>query len=78
MSVPLTKTPVRDALLIDARELAGMLGVCRNSVLKMDTTGRLGPRAIRLGRRVLWRRTEVEAWVAAECPPRRVWLEERP
>jgi predicted DNA-binding transcriptional regulator AlpA len=60
-------------LLIDARGLAALLGLSRNTVWKLSATGRLGPRPIHLGRCVRWRVAEVKAWVDAACPPRGQW-----
>ncbi len=59
-------------LLCDIAEVAFLLGISKATAWKLDSTGRL-PRAIRLGRRTLWRRAELEAWVAADAPLRERW-----
>jgi predicted DNA-binding transcriptional regulator AlpA len=59
-------------LLIDADELAAALGVSPVHVWRLKAAGRL-PEPVRLGRRTLWPRGEIEAWVAARCPDRRAW-----
>ena len=64
-------------LLLTAGDLAEILNVSKNHVLKMHTVGRLGPRPVRLGRAVRWSRNEVEKWVTAGCPPRNKWQVER-
>ena len=61
-------------ILCSAAEAAALLGVSRATYLRMDQTGRLGPRSVRLGRLVRWHRAEIEAWAAAGCPPRVQWL----
>lgn len=61
------------SLLVDAKTLASLLGIGRTLVFELHSSGRLGPRPIHLGRRVLWARKEVEAWVAAGSPPRAKW-----
>jgi predicted DNA-binding transcriptional regulator AlpA len=66
-----------DALLVDVVELARMLSVGRTSIFRMQHAGLLGPRPVRLCRRVLWRKAEVERWVEAGCPPRTRWPENK-
>jgi len=60
-------------LLISADESARMLGIGRTLFYSMHSSGRLGPLPIKLGRRVLWNRNELEAWVRAKCPARKNW-----
>jgi excisionase family DNA binding protein len=62
-------------LLLDATEVAALLGVSRRHVQAMDCSGRLGPMPIHLGRAVRWRRDEIVEWVAAGCPPRHKWMQ---
>lgn len=69
-AVPLiyTRLGLADALQISTRTLDRML-----------CTGRL-PRPVRFGRKLGWRREEVERWLAAGCPSQKEWimLEKRP
>jgi len=58
----------------DLTELAADLRCSPRHVEAMDRDGRLGPRAIRLGRRRVWIRTEIQAWLAAGAPDRVTWL----
>jgi excisionase family DNA binding protein len=60
-------------LLMSAKEAAKKLGVGRSHFYALHSSGRLGPLPIRLGKRSLWRRDELEAWVANDCPVRQVW-----
>ncbi|MEN6576948.1 MAG: helix-turn-helix domain-containing protein [Phycisphaerales bacterium] len=62
-------------LLIDADGVAAMLGVSRRTVYSMQSTGELGPMALTVGGRRLWRTEELSRWVAAGCPRREVWLD---
>ena len=64
-----------DALLLDAKQSAGLVGVSRAHLYAMHSSGRLGPLPIHLGRRTLWRREEIESWIRKSCPSRDVWLE---
>ena len=58
----------------DLEELADDLRCSRRHVEQMDRNGRLGPRAIKLGRRRVWVREEVREWLAAGAPDRVKWL----
>ena len=80
---PGTTAPCRCAqadagpLLLDIRALARLLGLGKTTLERHDQSGALGPRALRIGRRRLWRKDEVLAWIEAGCPGRRVWAERR-
>lgn len=52
-------------LLVDAEELARLLAVSVATLHRMKSAGKIGPRPLRLGARVLWRRATVEAWLVA-------------
>ncbi|WP_084101583.1 AlpA family transcriptional regulator [Demequina sp. NBRC 110051] len=54
--------PVPDLLTVD--ELATLLRKSRSSIYDMRAQGR-GPRALREGKRVLYRRSDVEQWLEA-------------
>lgn len=59
-------------LMVDTKKAAAMLGISPRMFSSMNSTGRV-PRPVRLGRRVLWRVSELKAWVDAGCPPRERW-----
>lgn len=61
-----------EAALLDARAAAAMCGISRSLWLALHNSGRI-PLPVRLGRRVLWRREELSAWIKAGCPSRQVW-----
>jgi predicted DNA-binding transcriptional regulator AlpA len=63
------------ALLLCAKKLGRVLGVSERHVWGMHASGQLGPLPVSLGRRKLWRRIEIEQWVAGGCEPRSRWLE---
>jgi len=62
-------------LLIGLSGLASMLGVSKAHIKRLRASGRL-PRPIRLGRRTLWRVTEIELWCQAGCPDLARWERE--
>jgi predicted DNA-binding transcriptional regulator AlpA len=60
-------------LLLDAAAAAKMIGVSRAHLYGLHSSRRLGPMPVRLGKRTLWRRDELETWVARDCPSRQQW-----
>jgi predicted DNA-binding transcriptional regulator AlpA len=61
-------------LLWTLKELAVMLGRPKRSLERDLAAGRIGPRPIRnLGRAIRFSAREIEAWIAAGCPPARAW-----
>jgi len=65
--------PFMSPALVDAEEAAAVCGVSRSHFLAMDKSGRLGPRAIKLGRSSRWSADELRDWARAGCPPRIEW-----
>ena len=60
-------------LLVSVSETCKLLGISRASYFVMKAAGRLGPEEIRLNKKILIRRDELEAWTNAGCPPRSKW-----
>lgn len=60
-------------LLVDARTAARICSVSLTTWRKLNSIGKT-PEGIKLGRRVLWNRLELERWVNARCPSREEWL----
>ena len=60
-------------LLVSAKEAARLCGVGRSLWYSMHSSGELGPLPIKLGKRTLWRRQELEEWVRVGCPERTRW-----
>jgi len=59
-------------LLIPDTGAAALCGVSRASWHRWRAAGKL-PLPVRLGRKLLWRRREVELWIEAGCPAANVW-----
>jgi predicted DNA-binding transcriptional regulator AlpA len=57
-------------LLLDIHTLAALLTRSVASLERDQAAGRL-PAPVRIGRSKKWRRSDIEAWVAAGCPARR-------
>ena len=69
-----THAPAADeAVLGDIAWLARTLNVSPRHVQALDSSGRLGPHGIHLGRSVRYRKTEVMRWITAGCPSRTAW-----
>jgi predicted DNA-binding transcriptional regulator AlpA len=58
---------------LDAKRAAALLGIGTTLFDAMRKDGRLGPVPYRLGRRVIWIRSDLLAWRAAGCPRRERW-----
>lgn len=59
-------------LAVGAADAGRMLGISRSSWLAMVSGGR-APGGIRLGRRVVWRVSELSDWLKAGAPGRDDW-----
>ena len=59
-------------LLVDAREAARLCGVSRSTFWALHSAGKV-PLPVHLGRRTLWRVSELAAWTEAGAPPRDRW-----
>lgn len=61
------------SLLLSASDAATLLGIGSSHLWGLHSSGRLGPLPIKLGRRTLWRRRDLEKWTDAGCPSRKQW-----
>lgn len=62
-----------NTLLLGVDDAACLLGIGRSHFYSMHSSGRLGPMPLKLGKRSLWDRKELELWVQAKCPSRQDW-----
>jgi len=71
-------TPERiEPLLLDIQQLCACLRIARPTYYKISANGALGPLPIKLCRKVLYSKTEIELWVQAGCPHRKQWQTQR-
>jgi predicted DNA-binding transcriptional regulator AlpA len=67
-----------EPLTLDASAAAKLVGISRSTFLRLDSTGGIGPRSIRLSRRRVWIRSELVAWIETGRGCSRVqWLATR-
>ena len=59
-------------LVVDSRRLTKLLSCGLRTVRTWDAAGKL-PAPIRLGGRVVWRVSEIRAWLKAGAPDRETW-----
>lgn len=59
-------------LLLTAADAASLCCKSLRTWRSWDAAGRI-PRAVRIGRSVLWRAEELRAWTVAGCPCRKDW-----
>jgi len=62
------------ALLLSAKDAAKLIGISRSLFYTLNAEGKI-PHPTKLGRRVLWKKSELIAWVEADCPNRLAWEE---
>ena len=56
------------SVLIDAAELGRMLLVSKPTIWRMREDGKLPPAIALTSQCIRWRRSDIEAWLAAGCP----------
>ena len=61
-----------NSALIDVAAVSEILGVCRRTVWRLSSSAQM-PASLKIGRLVRWRKSEIEEWVSAGCPARRIW-----
>lgn len=61
-----------DPMLLNASSAAAALGISRSYFFQLAAALKV-PAPMKLGRRSLWRRDELEEWVRAGCPSRAKW-----
>lgn len=59
-------------MVLSAMRLSQRLGVSLRHIRRMDSAGKL-PRPVRLGKVVLWKVDEINAWLNAGAPDRKTW-----
>jgi len=59
--------------LLNATQLAGLLGISRVHIWRLNRAGKL-PQTVHLGRRAMWRADEVRQWIDAGLPSRERWV----
>jgi excisionase family DNA binding protein len=65
--------PTPDALLLSVADVCRRLSIGRTTLHAMTRTGRFPLAPIHLGRAVRFKASELEAWVAADCPGESKW-----
>ena len=67
--MPTTPVPPDRAasVLLDVRAVAALLDCSRRHIYRLADAGRM-PAPVRIGALVRWRRSDLDAWLAAGCP----------
>ena len=73
-STPTAAPAVPESLLLSAGDLARHLRTTTRTIWRWDQSGQLGPRPLKIGSTVRWRRCEVMAWLSTGCLCRRDWV----
>lgn len=64
MIAPSTKN---DPLMLKVDDVATLLAISTRQVFRLSDSGKM-PRPLKLGGAVRWRRSDIDAWIAKECP----------
>jgi excisionase family DNA binding protein len=62
-----------EPLLVGTKETAQLLGIGVTTFYHLCSSGRIGPMALKFGKRSLFRIDELREWVKADCPSRDRW-----
>jgi predicted DNA-binding transcriptional regulator AlpA len=66
-------TQTAEALLISDVAAAALASISRAHLHRLRAAGKWGPKAVRLGRKVLYRRADVISWIDSDCPDAQTW-----
>jgi predicted DNA-binding transcriptional regulator AlpA len=68
------ETPVKiSPALLTISQVCQLINLGRAELYRLKATGAFAPLSVGLCRKVLYRRTEIEEWVNAGCPHRKLW-----
>ncbi len=59
--------------LLTVEQTCQLINVARPTLYKLSATGALGPMSVKLCRKVLYSKSEIQAWIHAGCPHRKQW-----
>lgn len=64
-------------LLVDTTGVCALLSIGRTRLNQLIQSGQFGPQPVRIssGSKNLYRRMDLEQWIAQGCPPRAQWQE---
>jgi excisionase family DNA binding protein len=65
-------TPALEPRLISDVLAARLTGISRSTWQRLFVSGKT-PASLKLGRKRLWNKAEIERWIEAKCPDRRTW-----
>jgi len=65
--------PTAEPLLIPVSGVCRLLSILRSSFFSLRSAGRIPLQPVRLSSKLLYRRDEVEQWVAKGCPAAGRW-----
>jgi len=69
----MTQTVTISPLLLSADQAAALCGLKRSAWYARIADGTIGPQAIKIGSKSLWRRSELVRWIEAGCPSLASW-----
>lgn len=74
MSVTNEPKDTQDALMLDPEEASSLLGVSKAHFYRMKAQGQIGPKPVKLGKKMAkYNREEFIEWVNSGCPDAQAW-----
>lgn len=59
--------------LLTIEQTCQVLNISRAEFYRLNSTGKFAPLSVGLCRKVLYRRDEIESWIRAGLPHRKIW-----
>jgi predicted DNA-binding transcriptional regulator AlpA len=63
-----------EPLLLTIPDICKMLNIAHSTFYSLCSSGKFAPLPVKLCRKVLYNKAEVENWVSSGCPHRRQWI----
>ena len=62
------------AALLTIEQTCQFLNISRAEYYRLNASGKFAPLSVGLCRKVLYRKDEIEAWIKANLPHRKLWI----
>ena len=59
--------------LLTIEQACQLLNISRAEFYRLNASGKFAPLSVGLCRKVLYRKDEIEDWIRAGCPRRKIW-----
>lgn len=74
MKIEIENNNALQPALLTISNVCTLMNISKAEFYRLNSSGKFAPLPVGLCRKVLYLRAEVEAWIAAKCPHRKLWL----